>query len=187
MKNNQRKSIGPKDARTSKGPNETAMGAIALGDQYANPAPGRKRKSITDSAALQILAHPARVAQAHVFPAQPAHLAPARVLLQKRGWLYTGVRFVSSDGCARAYRGKRARVLTMLATMAQGVTKWDCLPWHTRLGGTIHALRRDGLEISTELEGEYRHARYRLHTVGQLIEPQSYGRAGNGQAEDIAQ
>ncbi len=60
------------------------------------------------------------------------------------------------------YRGKRARVLDMLATMPQGLTQWDTLPWHTRLGGTIHALREDGLVITTELEGECRHARYRL-------------------------
>ncbi|MCB2052511.1 MAG: hypothetical protein KDE63_13895 [Novosphingobium sp.] len=45
------------------------------------------------------------------------------------------------------YRGKRARVLTMYATSREGVTQWDCLPWHTRLGGTIHAMRRDGLDI----------------------------------------
>jgi len=67
------------------------------------------------------------------------------------------------------YRGKRARVIVMLATAPNGITQWDTLPWHTRLGGTIHSLRRDGLEISTELEGEYRHARYRLHTIGQIV------------------
>ena len=68
------------------------------------------------------------------------------------------------------YTGKRARVLSMLATMRQGVTQWDCLPWHTRLGGTIHAMRRDGLEIATALEGEYRHARYHLCTAGTLLD-----------------
>ena len=67
------------------------------------------------------------------------------------------------------YRGKRGRVLKMLATMRQGLTQWDTLPWHTRLGGTIHALRRDGLAISTEIEGKDRHARYRLATAGCLI------------------
>jgi hypothetical protein len=67
------------------------------------------------------------------------------------------------------YRGKRGRVLQLLATMRQGVTQWDTLPWHTRLGGTIHALRRDGLTITTEREGEFRHARYRLATPGCLI------------------
>ncbi|NNC47653.1 MAG: hypothetical protein HKO13_04380 [Sphingomonas sp.] len=66
------------------------------------------------------------------------------------------------------YRGKRARVVTMLVEQPS-VTQWDTLPWHTRLGGTIHALRRDGLNISTEVEGRYRHARYRLHTEGSLI------------------
>lgn len=67
------------------------------------------------------------------------------------------------------YRGKRGRVLEMLATMRHGVTQWDTLPWHTRLGGTIHALRRDGLAITTEIEGRYRHARYRLATPGRLL------------------
>jgi hypothetical protein len=57
----------------------------------------------------------------------------------------------------------------MLATMPSGVTQWDTLPWHTRLGGTIHALRRDGLAIDTEREGDFRHARYRLATPGRLI------------------
>ncbi len=74
-----------------------------------------------------------------------------------------------SAGRKRAYRGKRARVVELLVTMPQGVTQWDTLPWHTRLGGTIHALRQDGLDISTELEGPYRHARYRLHTSARLL------------------
>jgi hypothetical protein len=69
-----------------------------------------------------------------------------------------------SEGRIWRYRGKRARVLDMLATMPHGVTQHDTYPWHTRLGGTIHALREDGLAISTELEGPYRHARYRLAT-----------------------
>lgn len=77
--------------------------------------------------------------------------------------------FVANEGGRRwRYGGKRGRVLSLLAHSARGVTQLDCLPWHTRLGGTIHALRRDGLAISTELEGEYRHARYRLHTPGRL-------------------
>jgi hypothetical protein len=49
------------------------------------------------------------------------------------------------------------------------VTQWDTLPWHTRLGGTIHALRCDGLAIETVREGEYRHARYWLRTPGALV------------------
>lgn len=77
--------------------------------------------------------------------------------------------FRASTGAVWRYRGKRGRVLAMLATMPAGLTQWDCLPWHTRLGGTIHALRCDGLEIDTEREGEYRHARYRLATPGRLI------------------
>ncbi|MGD9664715.1 MAG: hypothetical protein AB7U34_05875 [Novosphingobium sp.] len=79
------------------------------------------------------------------------------------------VAYRASTGRIWRYRGKRARVLTMLATSRQGVTQWDCLPWHTRLGGTIHAMRRDGLDISTQLEGDFRHARYHLHTPGSLI------------------
>ncbi|WPZ02640.1 hypothetical protein T8S45_07190 [Blastomonas marina] len=67
------------------------------------------------------------------------------------------------------YTGKRGRVLAMLATMPSGVTQWDTLPWHTRLGGTIHVVREAGLDITTELEGEYRHARYRLATPGSLL------------------
>lgn len=75
----------------------------------------------------------------------------------------------ASTGRIWRYRGKRARVLELLATMSRGVTQWDTLPWHTRLGGTIHALRRDGLAITTEREGDFRHARYRLVTPGSLI------------------
>jgi hypothetical protein len=65
------------------------------------------------------------------------------------------------------YSGKRARVLAMLAN-GLGVTQWDTLPWHTRLGGTIHVLRGDGFVIDTLREGEFRHARYRLRTAGTL-------------------
>ena len=68
------------------------------------------------------------------------------------------------------YSGKRARVLEMLASRPQGLTQMDTLPWHTRLGSSIHAMREDGLAISTELEGPYRHARYRLATDGCLIQ-----------------
>lgn len=67
------------------------------------------------------------------------------------------------------YRGKRGRVLAMLANAGDGITQLDTLPWHTRLPDTIFAMRLSGLEISTELEGECRHARYRLHTPGKLI------------------
>ena len=65
------------------------------------------------------------------------------------------------------YSGKRARVLAMLAA-GRAVTQWDTLPWHTRLGGTIHALRNDGLLIGTVREGRYRHARYTLLTAGTI-------------------
>lgn len=78
--------------------------------------------------------------------------------------------FRSLAGRVWRYSGKRARVLAMLATTRNGVTQWDTLPWHTRLGGTIHALREDGLSIETVREGEYRHARYLLRTPGALDE-----------------
>lgn len=78
------------------------------------------------------------------------------------------VTFRATSGLEWRYKGKRARVVAMLAE-TDSVTQWDTLPWHTRLGGTIHALRRDGLVIDTELVGEYRHARYRLRTPGTVI------------------
>lgn len=79
------------------------------------------------------------------------------------------VAFRAAGGATWSYRGKRGRVLAMLAQTPEGVTQWDTLPWHTRLGGNIHALRRAGLTISTEIEGRYRHARYRLATPGSVI------------------
>ena len=77
--------------------------------------------------------------------------------------------FRASTGQIWAFKGKRGRVLEMLATMGQGLTQWDCLPWHTRLGASVHALREAGLAVRTEREGEYRHARYFLTTPGSLI------------------
>lgn len=84
-------------------------------------------------------------------------------------WRGTWIAFRCSTGRIWAYTGKRGRVLYMLATMGEGVTQWDTLPWHTRLGASVHVLRCDGLEIDTVLEGEYRHARYTLRTAGSLI------------------
>ena len=75
------------------------------------------------------------------------------------------VLFRALTGRIWRYSGKRARVLVMLAA-GQTVTQWDTLPWHTRLGGTIHAFRDHGLLIETVREGQYRHARYRLLTPG---------------------
>lgn len=86
--------------------------------------------------------------------------------------------YIDSEGRIWAYRGKRARVLDLLASSPGGVTPWDCLPWHTRLGASIHAMREDGLTISTELEGPYRHARYRLAT--RLAPLKNYQRISNG-------
>ena len=78
-------------------------------------------------------------------------------------------KFRSLFGEVWTYRNKRAWVLQMLVNAPNGVTQHDTLPWHTRLGGTIHAMRKDGLAITTEIEGEFRHARYRLATAGCLI------------------
>ncbi len=78
------------------------------------------------------------------------------------------VTFTGLEGRKWCYRGKRARVLILLF-QCESVTQWDTLPWHTRLGGTIHAMRCDGLDIETEIEGEFRHARYRLRTKGSLL------------------
>lgn len=77
--------------------------------------------------------------------------------------------FRSSTGRTWRYIGKRGRVLAILATLPAGLTQWDTLPGHTRLGGTIHALRLDRLLIDTEREGEYRHARSWLTTPGSLL------------------
>jgi hypothetical protein len=74
------------------------------------------------------------------------------------------VTYCDAEGRKWRYKGKRACVLDMLVGTPDGITQWDCLPWHTRLGASIHAMREDGLAISTELEGEYHHARYRLAT-----------------------
>ena len=83
---------------------------------------------------------------------------------------YPIVTYRGSAGRIWSYRGKIGRVLAMLASRTEdGLTQWDTLPWHTRLGGSIHRLREDGLSIETEREGDYRHARYRLRTPGRLI------------------
>lgn len=87
--------------------------------------------------------------------------------------------FRAPDGRKWRYSGKRALVVEMLVKASQGITQHDCLPWHTRLGGTIHALRKDGLEISTEIEGEFRHARYRLATRLSIIERQDFTEAAS--------
>jgi hypothetical protein len=90
----------------------------------------------------------------------------------------TIVAFRSAEGATWRYTGKRGRVLEMLAIMPAGVTQWDTLPWRTRLSGTIHVLRQDGLVIETQREGENHHARYRLATPGSLIiHPGNTGRA----------
>jgi len=91
------------------------------------------------------------------------------------------VTFRAPSGAKWTYRGKRARVLILLV-QGESITQWDTLPWHTRLGGTIHAMRCDGLEVETEIEGEFRHARYRLLTKGSLIIHRANTESGQQQA-----
>jgi hypothetical protein len=106
------------------------------------------------------------------YPETQSHIKPLESRV--RGFAGQGrlkrlsVTYRAANGLEWRYKGKRARVVAMLAE-TDSVTQWDTLPWHTRLGGTIHALRRDGLAIDTELVGEYRHARYRLRTPGTVI------------------
>ncbi len=105
----------------------------------------------------------------------------------KRDMATDGLRvvFYGSGGRKWAYRGKCARVLQMLVSRPQGITQHDCLPWHTRLASTIHTLRRDGLDITKEIEGPYRHARYRLATNLRSAEDQTkavYERKGRSLA-----
>lgn len=84
--------------------------------------------------------------------------------------------FRASTGLIWAYTGKKGRVLRMLATQVGGLTQWDCWPWHTRLGASIHVFREAGLVIETRREGEFRHARYFLRTPGALmIQPDNSG------------
>jgi hypothetical protein len=116
--------------------------------------------------------------------------SPMRACEGKRWPNVAGNAYRDSEGRIWRYSGKRARVLDMLVVSPGGVTQWDCLPWHTRLGASIHAMREDGLAISTELEGEYRHARYRLatklfgddapteHRAGRLINNQRISNGG---------
>jgi len=79
------------------------------------------------------------------------------------------ISYRTSTGLILSFTGKRARVLELLATQGQGLTQWDCWPWHTRLGASVHALREAGLAIDTAREGPCRHARYFLRTPGSLI------------------
>ena len=102
-------------------------------------------------------------------PAMPARILGVYTRQARAGADYPQVSFRASTGSVWAFVGKKGRVLQMLATMAHGVTQWDCLPWHTRLGGTIHALREAGLAIETVREGDFRHARYFLRTPGCLL------------------
>jgi hypothetical protein len=66
----------------------------------------------------------------------------------------------------------------MLATQGQGLTQWDCWPWHTRLGASIHVFREAGLIIETRREGEFLHARYFLRTPGALIKQRDNSESG---------
>jgi hypothetical protein len=88
---------------------------------------------------------------------------------RKRAVNARAVCFRSANGQHWCFHGKIGRVLHMLATLPQGITQWDTLPWHTRLGASVHALREAGLSIDTKREGECRHARYILRTLGYLL------------------
>ena len=159
QKTNWPETKGPKDAATSKGPNAKAMEAIASMDTYCNSVPADKvnteGKGARDAAQsfgtwLNYSNKPVESRQRLLAKDLPKAV------------------FSDSAGRKWAYKGKRARVLVMLTSTSSGVTQWDTLPWHTRLGGTIHALREHGLVISTEIEGDDRHARYRLTTPGTI-------------------
>lgn len=100
---------------------------------------------------------------------EPLRILGVNTRRARAGADYPQVSFRASTGPVWAYAGKKGSLLRMLATMAQGVTQWDCLPWHTRLGGTIHALREAGLQIDTLREDDFRHARYSLRTTGCLL------------------
>ena len=155
MKNNELNKNGPKDGATSKGPNAKAMEASAPPTRYTESGANDKPNAPS----------PTRGKRTHCARARSGRT----VNLDHAGRtdLPRGA-FSDSAGRKWAYRGKRARVLVMLATTSGGVTQWDTLPWHTRLGGTIHVLREDGLSIETVREGEFRHARYWLRTPGTL-------------------
>jgi hypothetical protein len=94
---------------------------------------------------------------------------------RKRSASFGKVAFLADTGKRWSIGGKCGRVLLMLATRQQGVTQWCTLPWHTRLGASIHQLREAGLFIETQREGDCRHARYFLRTPGRLLTP-----SGNG-------
>lgn len=85
------------------------------------------------------------------------------------------VTFEAASGERWGFSGKVGRVLRMLATMPHGVTQWDTLPWHTRLGSSVHTLRESGLAITTQREGDYRHARYFLNTPGFIVASKGEG------------
>jgi hypothetical protein len=106
-----------------------------------------------------------------LYPAQAAnqHSAPHDAIVPDK------TTFRASEGRIWAYRGKRARVLAMLATKPDGVTQWDTYPWHTRLAASVKVMRDDGIEIETTREGPHHHARYRLLTPGTL---NTQGQAG---------
>lgn len=162
MKNNQVEIKGPKDAVTSEGPNAKAMGAIALIEGYTTA--GGPGKENWGGPAAPIAAG---ISRARAMPRERA--------VSERAAGLPNATFCDSAGRKWAYRGKRARVLGSLAMTPAG----SSLPWHTRLGGAIHATLRDGLAIDAEREGEYRYARYRLRAPGSLIiHPENTGPGG---------
>lgn len=100
-------------------------------------------------------------------PSYTLHALAGNNVLSKR--YAEKVTFEAASGERWGFSGKVGRVLRMLATMPHGVTQWDTLPWHTRLGSSVHTLRESGLAITTQREGDYRHARYFLKTPGSIV------------------
>jgi hypothetical protein len=83
---------------------------------------------------------------------------------------YPEVLFRSDKGREWRYKGKRAYVLSLLASRRE-ITRADLLPRYRTLLPTIRSLRRDGLHIETVCEDESDEAYYWLCTAGSLIQP----------------
>lgn len=73
------------------------------------------------------------------------------------------LRVTTRDGRAIIFTGKAARVLAMMAA-GQSLTPHDVWRWHTRLAASVCIIRKAGLAVATDREGDARHARYRLTT-----------------------
>ena len=170
MTNNRQETSCPPDGERSGERNAKAMEAIASPQDYNKvDAPGKQK--------------PKGPAAPDLVRATYSRTNPIERQAGKWQDMAGLVRYRDAAGRIWAYKGKRGRVLAMLATNGNGVTQWDTLPWHTRLGASVHAMREDGLAIETVQEGEYRHARYFLKTPGTLIiQPGNRLAGGDGSA-----